>query len=106
MAVWLIAVIATTILFMIVLVRCFCPEELGNQSGGRSKGMRRFRKNKCDSYHGDAEGEPIEIGNDDHWNPPCEEKSEDIGNNAGEDNNDACCDSGGGCDSGAGGCEE
>ena len=102
MAAWLIAVIATTVLLMIVLVGCyaFCPEELGNQSGGRPKGMRRFRKNKCDSYHGDAEGEPIEIGNDDHWNPPCEEKGEDCGGDAG-------CDSGGGgCDSGAGGCEE
>ena len=98
MAAWLIAVIATTVLFFIVLVGCyaFCPEELGKQSSGRPKGMRRFRRNKCDSYHGDAEGEPIEIGNDDHWNPPCE----DIGDNAGGDNNDA------GCDSGAGGCEE
>ena len=79
MAAWLIAVIATTVLLMIVLVGCyaFCPEELGNQSSGRPKGMRRFRKNKCDSYHGDAEGEPIEIGNDDHWIPPCEEKGEE-----------------------------
>ena len=99
MAVWLIAVIATTILFMIVLVRCFCPEELAKVPSGRTKGMRRFRRNKCDSYHGDAEGEPMEIGNDDHWNPPCEEKGEDCGGDAG-------CDSGGGCDFGAGGCEE